>query len=450
MVSEKTSKLKLCLKLLLVTAVCLFFGFFRLNERYTFEWDQEDDAIKVLNLIQQKKPILIGPRVANANGFFVGPYHYYFLFPFYLLTKGDPIAGGVAAVVVSVITSITVYFIVRKIYDEKAALITGLLFASATSIISWNVMYTAFFGIIGFYLCLKIIDSQPKLFPILMLVYGLAATSHLVPASMGLSILIAIILSNKKISLKQLFIGLGLFLIPFIPLLVFDLRHDFLNTRKIIEFAFSDKTGGNSYPWWLFLRSFWRSLNLNTFAWDINSPSALIIIGNLLVIGIIIYEIFKLNFKQRILTSIWIITPLLILGFYKGGIPEYYYGLALVVVPILIGKSLSRLNLTIGTLILIFFVGIKAYKVIQFRPLINLENKKNVVEYIVNQKDDEYFNVSYDLGLGMNTGYGYLFKYYGKEPDSSPRGHLYTIVGLPGAEDDKVVFKSNNIGVIRR
>lgn len=436
-------------KIFFIVILCLVFGFFRFNERLTFDWDQADDATKIMGMIEQKKPLLIGPRVANDSGFFVGPIHYYFLTPFYLLTKGDPMAGGITAILVSILTSIAGFWVAKKIYGQKAGIITGLLLASTTGIMSWNVMYTVLFGIIGYFLCLKILESKTKYFPLLMLVYGLAATSHLVPASMGLSVLVAIILSKKKPELKQIFLGLGLFLIAFVPNLIFDLRHDFINLKKIFEFILGNKTS-NSYSWWLFLRSFWRSLNLNTFGWNIYTQQTLIIISNLLIISIIIFEIFKFKTKQKILTLVWVATPLLVLGFYKGGIPEYYYGLALSVLMIILGKFMSRFDWKIAGLMVILFIGVRFYEITKIRPVINMEDKKKVVKYIVDQKDDPIFNVSYDLGTGMDTGYQYLFKYYGKEPTNSEQGHLYTIVLMPSGEDEKVVFKSNRVGVIRR
>ncbi len=438
------------LAILTITLVVLLFGFYRFNQRFAFNWDQSDDANKVAEMISLKKPLLIGPRVANESGFFVGPFHYYFLAPFFVLFNGDPIAEGIAAIVVALITSISGYLLASKMFNKRLGLFTGLIFASMTSIQSWNVMYTSFFGILGYFLCWKIINSKTKYFPLLMFVYGMAATSHLVPASMGLSILVALIISAKKPTFKQIFLGIGLFLISFVPNLIFDLRHDFLNLKKIIAFVSIDNHVGD-HPWWLFLRSFWRGVNLSTFAFDINKNQLLIILGNALVLSILIFEIIKIkNNKLKLLTVVWMMTPLLALGFYKGNIPEYYYGLSLSILPILLASFIKRLNWKIGLILVIIFVSIRFYRIWQDRPMINLSDKKNVVKYIAQQKEDPIFNVSYDLPVGMETGYDYLFNFYKHQPVNTNQGHLYTIVLLPSGEDEKVVYKSNRIGVIRR
>jgi len=436
--------------IVLLGLICLFFGFFRINERYTFEWDQEDDAVKVMNIIEQKKPILIGPRVANANGFFVGPSHYYFLLPFYMATKGDPIAGAIAVIVVSIITSVTGYLITEKLYGKKVGLIAGIIWATTINIVSWNVMYTTFFGILGYFLCLKVMESKPKFFPWLMLIYGLATTSHLVPISMGLSIVVAWFLAEKKPKMRQLFWGIGLFILPFIPIIIFDLRHDFLNFRKIGEFLFLNKNSGETNPWWLFLRSFWRGLNLNIFSWDIYSQKILIFFSNLLVLVVIIWEIWQLKVKQKILTGVWMITPLLVLGFYRGNIPEYYYGLALSILPIFLAKFISKRKMATIILILLILVGVRFWKIEKSTPFVSLNDKKKIVEYVINQKNDDFFNISYDLGSGMDTGYNYLFRFYGKNPENSEKGHLYTIVLTKDVDESEILVKSNNIGVVRR
>lgn len=435
---------------ILLGLICLFFGFFRINERYTFEWDQEDDAVKVMNMIEQRKPILIGPRVANANGFFVGPYHYYFLWPFYTATKGDPIAGAIAVIVVSIITSITGYLVTEKLYGKKAGLTAGIIWATTTNIVSWNVMYTTFFGIMGYFLCLKVMDSKPKFFPWLMLIYGLATTSHLVPISMGLSVVVAWFLADKKPKIRQLFFGIGLFILPFLPIIIFDLRHDFLNFKKIGEFLFFNKNNGEINPWWLFLRSFWRGLNLNIFSWDIYSQKILIFFCNLLVLAIVALEVWQLKIKQKILTVVWILTPLIILGFYRGNIPEYYYGLALSILPIFLGKIISKLKMTTIILVLLVLIGVRFLKIAKNTPFVSLSDKRKMVEYMVNQKNDEFFNISYDLGSGMDTGYNYLFRFYRKEPENSEKGHLYTVVLTKDVDESEILVRSNNIGVVRR
>src|SRR3990172_7040293 len=109
--------------LLIITLLTILFSCVNFQKRYAFDWDQEDDAYKVASIIELKKPLLIGPRVAGADSFFTGPYHYYFLLLFYLATSGDPIAGFYAVVLVNILTTLTVFIVTDRLFGFKTAII---------------------------------------------------------------------------------------------------------------------------------------------------------------------------------------------------------------------------------------------------------------------------------------------------------------------------------------
>ncbi|KKS23420.1 MAG: hypothetical protein UU82_C0030G0007 [Candidatus Nomurabacteria bacterium GW2011_GWC2_41_8] len=79
-----------------------------------------------------------------------------------------------------------------------------------------------------------------------------------------------------------------------------------------------------------------------------------------------------------------------------------------------------------------------------------LADKLTLVDYLVNQKQDKYFNVSSNLPLGQSNGYEYLFRWRGMLPDRSNRGHLYTVIDLPTTDKGNLVVTSGSIGLIRR
>ena len=163
----KKNKIKIFLKsnlflIIIISLFTLFFSLLKLSKGYTFEWDQADDASKVFSIISQKKPLLIGPRVSNDNGFFVGPYHYYFLLPFFLLTKGDPIAGSYAVIFINLLITIVSFLLIKKIFNSKIAFITSLLFSVCLGKICWGVMYSPLIAISVFYICYQAINNKFK------------------------------------------------------------------------------------------------------------------------------------------------------------------------------------------------------------------------------------------------------------------------------------------------
>lgn len=427
--------------------IALLFRIVELRDRYIFDWDQEDDALKVTEMIKTLKPRLIGPRVANESGFFVGPFHYYFLTPFYIATKGNPYAGAYASIFISLLTVLVIYFLISKIFNTTTAFLSALFMAASPSVVSWNVMYTPLLSIIIFYMCYLLIKGKKEIFPYLVFLYSFSFSTHLVPAVLILPIMIAVFISKFKPTSKQIILSIVLFIIPLLPLIAFDLKHSFINSLSIKNFVFSPKQVSATTPF-LFLRTFWRSINPIYL-----SNSLLIIITRIVVLLIILFELIRTpNQKMRIFMTFWIISPLLVLAFYHGNIPEYYYGTSLVLFPVLIASFINRFNTKkLNIIFVLIFLFAQSQYFFTKATGITLKNKLNLAEYLVNQTQDKVFNLSYDLPLGFDSGYSYLFKYLGKEPQNLPEGHLYSIfLNSNPPKSGQIVYSDNVIGLVRK
>lgn len=432
--------------LILVLFLALFIKTYNLGYRYTFDWDQQDDALKTMSMVWERKPVLIGPRVANDNGFFVGPYHYYFLLPFYLATGGHPIAGACWLIIVSLLTVVTYFYVGWKLYGEKVGLVAAFIASLATGVTSFNAMYIPMISLSAYYLCIKQLESGHQIYK-LALLSGLAATIHLVPASIVPLVILVFLMSKNRPGKKEIFLSLLTFVAFFIPTVIFELRHDFLITHKLTEFIFNSSGNATVQNRLLFLRSFWRSviitgsLKITPFAF----------VENLLGLASLAYGILSVKKTgPRIFTLIWVIFPLTFLAFYHGNIPEYYYGVMTALLPLFLSVLIVQIFPVFLAIILLgcfFFIQLKI--AITTGEYITLQNKLAVVKYIVTQKQDPIFNVSYYLPMGMDNGYQYLFKYLGREPVNRDEGHLYTITTFVN-EGENVVFQSGPLNVIRR
>jgi len=427
--------------------ITLFFRLYQISDRYIFDWDQEDDAIKVMEMIKTHKPRLIGPRVANESGFFVGPFHYYFLTPFYIFFNGNPYAGAYAAIFVAVLTSIATYLIVLKIFNQNIAFFSTLFFAATSSVVSWNVMYTPLLSLLIFYLCYLLIEGKYQVFPYLVFLYSFSFTTHLVPAVLFIPIVASIIASRYKLNQKQIFTSIILFLIPLIPLFIFDLRHNFVNLLSLKNFVLSPKQITDYVPH-LFLRSFWRSINLIY----LTNP-AVIVFSRIFILLISFFEIIKLkNPKLKILFLLWILAPIFVLSLYSGNIPEYYYGTTNIIFPILVALFINRFYSKFLSLALIsLFLFNQSQFFLTKITGITLKNKLNLARYLVDQTQDKVFNLSYDLPIGFNSGFSYLFKYLGKEPQNIPEGHLYSVFLTSNPpKTGQIVYTDAVIGLERK
>lgn len=438
-------KKNLILIIIGISLLSLLISFIKLNKNYSFDWDQADDAEKVLYMIENKKPLLIGPRVSNNNGFFVGPYHYYYLLPFFILTKGDPIAGAYAVALINLLTAITFFLIVRKLFNFKIAIIGTLITIICSECNCWNAMYAPLISIITFYICYQTINKKKSpTFPIAMLFAGFISNIHLVPVSLVPIIIFSYVFA-KKIKIKDIFLGSILFCLPFIPLIIFDFRHEFLNTNKLLLMFFNNQTTFLN-PRYIWLRSFWRSLNIiGVFSY---------VLERILFLISIIITLFLIEGKNnKLLIIIWLFLPLLILSQYKGVVSEYYYRPITSLLPLFLSYSLIKLlNNKIIIYIIIIFSFITIYKITKLpESQNNLIVKKGIVSYLVNQRLDQPFNLSYETGVGLDFGFNYLFKFYKKFPQNFNESHLYTLFTNNTVPlGSNIVFQKGIYYIVRR
>ena len=214
-----------------------------------------------------------------------------------------------------------------------------------------------------------------------------------------------------------------------------------------MNFIFSSKQASESVPF-LFLRSFWRSLNPIFF-----TNSTQVIVTRIIFLLIIISEVIKTqNIKYRIFLIVWILSPVFILALYHGNIPEYYYGTSHIIFPVLLASFISRINSKIIPILLMGLFLLVQSQYFLVKPTgITLKNKLGLAGYLVNQTQDKIFNLSYDLPLGFNSGYSYLFKYLGKEPKNIPEGHLYSVFLTSNPPSTgQIVFSDNALGLVRK
>ncbi|HEX9008126.1 MAG TPA: hypothetical protein VF837_02590, partial [Patescibacteria group bacterium] len=135
---------------------------------------------------------------------------------------------------------------------------------------------------------------------------------------------------------------------------------------------------------------------------------------------------------------------------YKGAISEYYYTISNLLILIGMGIMLARFKMKYLLLAGLILFGYRTYMSLRTIPLISYEDKREIVEYLSKQQRDPIFNVSYNLGIGLDTGFKYIFKYYKREPQNRPEGHLYTVVFVPTGEKGELVFQDRRLGLVRK
>jgi hypothetical protein len=400
---------------IIVFFVFLFFRSYNLPGRIGFGWDQERDAVAATNILAGKLTLL-GPRVQGPAGFFLPPYFFYLLTPFYALAGHSPIATVNFIVFWSILFFTVSYLVIPKIFSKKVSLFFLALWAVnplAVSIdtIAWNpVAIPLLFILLIYSLYLYFKNYKTRYATLAGFIFGLGVSFHLqflFICPVFIPLLLDILKGKRFKDFVHLVAGSVL---PFLPIFLFDLRHNFLNLSQIIEFVKSGGTEINRVlPVWERVASFAIG----------GSPSR--------VLGIIFYllvliGLFVLGKKQKdkiqgkILSSlgfVWTASLPLFYLFVKNP-SEYYFNYLLVPFFVLLSLFLKNWK-RFGILVL---VGIMVYFIFQANPLLkdsalSLRDKDQAVNLLSKvTKNSSPFNISFDVPFNEDAGFRYLLNYY--------------------------------------
>jgi len=426
--------------LFLVFLLFSFFRFYNLDKRVIFDWDQERDAFVIKRILVEKKLTLIGPRVLGPEGFFLGPYFTYLLAPFYFLTRLHPKAIIFFVIAYNLGFFTLTFLILKKLFNHSVALIFLLIWSLQPGLIgidtiTWNPILVPL-AIIGLWYLM----AQSQWFWVGMLL-GLGVNFHFQMIFLIPFYLAFLLFVREERLFKKLAISFVGFLIPFLPLLVFDLRHNFLNFRLLSDFVFK-KGGVFSGLAWL---PVWKNVAVGFIGKDIPFLSvAFYFLPLLIALYLLRRETEKFKRKFFLATIIlWLVFPL---GFALFGQrpSEYYFNFLFPFLILILTGFLLRIfkNPKIGFVLVltIFALNMNALKIQLQNNTFGLFYKEQVVKEIARIGKNKKFNVSFSVPLGLDTGYYYLLDFYQVKQSSKWQDSLLKVVIPPEREPMSKIF----------
>ncbi|MDA1316613.1 MAG: hypothetical protein O3B87_01155 [bacterium] len=416
--------------------------FYNLEHRIIFGWDQEQFSTQLRNIILYQDFTLLGPRVNNDLGFFLAPYFTYILVPFYFFSKLHPNALVLFVILIDMTFILSSYFLLKKIFTPTHAhwfLFLWIINPQAQNydVIPWWPLMIPLGTMIVLGL-LYYIYHRPHFLLWIMLgvVEGFFINMHFQFVFVVFLTFVFILLkySPKSIPWVNIAMYFGAFSIMFVPLLIFDIRNEFLNTQLFIKFFFSSTTAHNEYFSWIpVLKNFFQPFTLSN-----NSILAVLFYGIFIWITLILKKVHK-GFKSVLYGSI-LITAIAVLIFftvYAQRPSEYYFMFLLPLILIVFVDYLMRIKrklapILVATLLLVFNGG----------PLLhNVKNnygglyyKNNIVLQVKEIVEDKPFNISY-AGISVDHGFAYLLDYHDLIPQ----------IGAPLIQIEIVSNKENPI-----
>jgi hypothetical protein len=230
--------------------VGIFLRIYRLPTTVMFQGDQGRDAIIVKHLIIDHHPPLLGP-VTSVGNMYLGPFYYYFMAPWLLLTYPNPIGPAYGIALISILTLPLIYLVGKDMIGRGGAIVALLLMALADPVVlssrfSWNPNLAPIVSLGIIWAMFQTIKYRRYQYLLLASVaFGILTQLHYLALIMGPFILGWWIFSFLKFphDRRQLFkytVGaIIIYLLSWIPLVIFDLTHQGLIRTSFLAFFFS-------------------------------------------------------------------------------------------------------------------------------------------------------------------------------------------------------------------
>lgn len=223
----------------LILLIGLFFRTYKIVEWLDFGHDADLYSWIVKDIIVNHHPRLIG-QLTSAPGIFIGPLFYYLLAPFFVLTKMDPIGALIPITFLGILTIFSYYYVFSKLFNQGVGLIGAFLYAVLFATIDsdrWVVptVTTSIWSIWYFYTIVRLSRRDFSVLPVLGILIGLIWHIHIALAPILITIPLALIFTGKFPKFKQIIVFLLITFLALSPLIIFEVRHNFSQTKSIVS-----------------------------------------------------------------------------------------------------------------------------------------------------------------------------------------------------------------------
>ena len=447
-------------KALVVLVIALGIGLFtrtwQLLDRYYYSHDADLAAWVVKDLVLDGHPRLIG-QLTSSPGIFIGPLFYYLLVPLYAISGFHPAATLFYSVFIGLFSIFSLYLVVAKIWGRTPAGLAACVYAASFSLSQTerDVVPTTpvFLWTIWFIYSLHLILSGRRQGLFLAAVL-FAAVWH-IHLALGLLVVIpgAAALLARRFRLTDYLLPSLVFCLLSLPLLLFEVKHNFMQTRSLLgTFGSATEQIARTFGEKVLHVAGIALKDVNNLFWhrpDFIRPE---ILPGLLAASFLVASLQVPRLRRfAVIFLAWFI---LLLGFFIRhpiNLSEYYLNSLLVPVIIMAAIVLAR-HKVIGALSVAAIVGLNLWLLIS--SPVNAGGflaRESIVDYIA--YDAAYHGypcvaISYMVDPGNDLGYRFLFfrkNLHVNRPDSN--SPVYTIV-FPHPRANRLDFTFGSLGLV--
>jgi len=413
-----------------IIILALFLRLYRIGEFMTFLGDEGRDVRIVRDLITKGNLVFIGPQTSIGN-MYLGPLYYYMMAPALFLSRLNPVGPAVMVALLSTFTVWFTWFVARSWFGKKSALVTALLYAvSPVAIIysrsSWNPNPMPFFALLCVWGIYEVWQSKKYFWlPIVGISFAFALQMHylgllLIPV-LGLfwlfsyqSIRKSTDQKIKKDFVKFSVLAVLVFLLLMSPLLLFDIKHQWMNTNAFKVFFTDRQTTVNLNP----ARSdrFIPVILMTVSDMVLARQTLLAPLSAILILGASILVFMKSKWRITLkLLFVWIGFAILGLSVYKQHVYIHYLGFIYPAIYLLLGAIFGFLlqqKMPVKILSFALVIFLTAYSLI-YSPIKETPNRQLMrtemaANLIITRSNNQPFN----FGLIAKQNYDESYRYF--------------------------------------
>lgn len=433
--------------LLIIIFFALYIRLIHLLELFHFTYDESVFAFIGKRLFINKHISLIGG--VTPFHVHVGPYFYWFSAILLYISNFNPSGWGVFSAIFSGVTILLLYTYCKEVYTHRVALIASLIYSFSLYINIferhyWGLYFNPTISIVVFYCLMKIISGKNRFFLLLGLILAFAFHNDLttlvfLPLVTWTFIKFKINIINNRYAL----IGVFIFLLSFVPLIIFDLKHDFVNIKGVNQyFSEAKKSTGFSlkrtiesfyYLPLYFARIIYIPQNLDLAKeysyckeyaaekWN-GVPFTLVIISLIVIFYNLFFDRHKKS-QELLMTFVFsiIIGVIIYFGFLGRPFFDHYLSTLIPTAVIFMARLINKImdkSKMVGYSLIVLFLILNLLKFTKIKHSYGFDLKSQAVKWAIGNSEGDFSLESLSSCFRYN-GYRYLFYLYGKEPKKS-------------------------------
>ncbi len=425
---------KYFLKWDLVMLLCLvvLLRFWKVPELFVFGIDEEYGANLAWTIYHNFHIIWVGVSLslgkAGLDGFYLGPGITYLNALLFKLSAADPVILGYFGSLLGVVTSVSILYVAKHLYNKSVALIAFTWYGVSTLMVFfdrrfWNLTPIPFLSIWLYYSLIKSRENTKWLI-LSSALLALSLHSHLILLVYIFPLIYFTIKERKTISPKT-WIGMaGMLTAISSTLILFEYlkkgQNIFLPVRLIQQIVTEkDSTSFNVQPILTAVTELFYSQPYGVQSFPL--WISLLATACVIIILIALYRLHT-HFKSRLLLFLLLFYLLAVL-LWPGIVHTYYLLAFFPLFAVCLGVVFQSIDKRIIAVFISLFAVVNIAIIIQSPTDYGLASNKELVQKVSQYVGDKSFYLEYSKDAW--GGFRYLFKVYGKTPVVSSSDQMF-------------------------